>query len=114
MAKILAAVVLFAAFASFGASAEEGQEQKPQKQIMLPAQQAAADTVTLNMIAATPPDKRDLHHRIEYPKNMSRDEMIDACAKELADFLKHKFPDSVEILGRAATCIVPEVIGDRS
>jgi hypothetical protein len=49
-----------------------------------------------------------------FQPGLTRDEMIDACAKELADFLKHKFPDSVELKGRAATCIVPEVMGEGS
>jgi hypothetical protein len=98
---------------AFGASAQEGQERRQQK-IILPPQQGAADTVTLNVIAATPPGKPDMTHSITFPKNMSRDEMIDACAKELADFLKHKFPDSVGVMGRAATCIVPEAMDEHS
>jgi hypothetical protein len=110
-------VVIFIAIVmlvAFGASAQEGQEQRQQKKIIVPRQQAAADTVTLNVIAATPPGKPDMTHSIAFPKNMSRDEMIDACAKELADFLKQKFPDSAEIGARVATCIVPEVMGERS
>jgi hypothetical protein len=107
MRIIFCTIVLLVAF---GASAQEGQGRK--KQIMVPPQEAGADAVTLNVIAATPPDKRDMTHQIVFPKNMSRDEMIDACAKELADFLKHKFPVSVELRARAATCIVPEAIDE--
>ena len=101
---------------SFGASAQQ-EEQPPEhqkKQIVVPPQHAAADAVTLNVVAATPPDKRDMTHQIVFPKNMTRDEAIDACAKELADFLKHKFPDQVVLKARAATCVVPEVMGEGS
>jgi hypothetical protein len=105
---VFASIVLFVALGAFA------QERQTQKKIVVPPQSAVTDTVTLNVIAATPPNKRDMTHRIEFPKNMTRDAMIDACVNELADFLKHKFSDSVEIVARAATCIVPEVMGDRS
>ncbi len=107
---IFCAIVLLIAF---GASAQEAQERKKQ-QIVVPAQRAEADTVTLNVIAATPPGKHDMTHSIAFPKDMTRDEMIDACAKELAEFLKAKFPDNVDIRGRAATCVVPEVMSEGS
>ena len=108
--SIFCAIILFIAF---GAYAQE--RQAPQQQfIMVPQQGAAADAVTLNVIAATSPGKKDMTHKIEFPKNMSRDEAIDACAAELAAFLKHKFPDTVEIKARAATCIAPEEMGQPS
>lgn len=107
---IFAAIVLLVAF---GASAQEGQERK-QQQFVVPPQQVQSDAVTLSVIGNTPPGKNDLTHKIVFPKSMTRDEAIDACAKELAEFLKHKFPDQVELKARVAMCVVPEVMGEAS
>jgi hypothetical protein len=112
-------IIIFCTIAllvSFGAFAQEreGHEQKPQRQVTVPPIHAPADAITLSVIANTPPDKKDLTHQIVFPKSMTRDEAIDACAKELAEFLKHKFPDSVELKARVATCVVPEVMDDKS
>ena len=90
-----------------GASAQD-QDGAGKKQITIPSQNAVTDGVTLNIIANTPPGKRDLKHTIVFPKNMTRDEAIDACVKEMAEFLKHRFPDQVEMRVRVGTCVVPE------
>lgn len=117
---IFCAIVLLVAF---GASAQELPLMPPHEQpgpsrpkvFMIPMQAAAADAISLNVIGATPgAGVPDLKHSIQFPKNMTRDEAIDACVKELAEFLKHKFPDTVSLIGRAATCVVPEVMGDPS
>jgi hypothetical protein len=100
------------ALVSFGAYAQE--EWHQEKKLIIPQQSAASDATTLNVIGNTPKGKRDLTRSIEFPKNMTRDEAIDACAKELAEFLKHKFPEQVELKARVATCVVPEFMGDDS
>jgi hypothetical protein len=110
-AIVFGLIVCFIAF-DVAAHAQEGRP--PREMYVIPGQTVVTDAVTLAVIGATPPGKKDLTRTLEFPKNMPRDEAIDACAAELAEFLKHRFPAQLELIGRAATCVVPEVMDEPS
>lgn len=100
---VIVAMVAFSAYA---------QEQDRPQMIVIPAQQAPRDGVSMGVILGTKGNVPDIKHNMPFPKNMTQEQQIDACVEELRAFLKHKF--TIETTGKAATCIVPDIVENDS